>query len=204
MGFLFNRSKSPVNRHRVIGIAGAGRGTGVTHLALWLANYLASSLQRRTAVIQWNGHGSFEQMEEIFCGGLKRSAGPAIYSYKILEVTYMNEGNSQVLAACMNGPYDEIIIDFGEMRPSIRAEWLRCTLKVVAGALCEWKLGAFLELLTENDDRRDQWIYTAAFGSEDTRKEIEKRFRISIYRVPPSADAFSVDKEAMNWFERIL
>lgn len=155
-------------------------------------------------MIEWNGHGSFEQIEKIVHGTRADAAKAADYPYKILGVTYYKEGNSQVLAACMNGAYEEIIIDFGEMRPSIRGEWLRCTVKVVTGALSEWKLGAFLELLTEEEDCRNGWIYTAVFGSEDTRKEMEKRFRIPLYRVPPSVDVFSVDKEAMDWFEGIL
>lgn len=109
-----------------------------------------------------------------------------------------------MLAECLDGTYDEIIIDFGEMRQSIRTEWLRCTVKMVNGALSEWKLGEFLEFLTEEENRCGGWVYTAAFGSEDTRKEIEKRFRISLIRVPLSVDVFSVDRRAMEWFERIL
>nr|WP_243259753.1 hypothetical protein [Enterocloster bolteae] len=113
-------------------------------------------------------------------------------------------GDPRVLASCLDGTYDEIIIDFGELRPSIRAEWLRCEVKIVMTALSEWKLEAFLELLSEEEGRRAGWIYTAAFGSEDTRKQIERRFGISLVRVPLSVDAFSVDYETMQWFERIL
>ena len=43
-----------------------------------------------------------------------------------------------------------------------------------------------------------------AFGSEDTRKQIERQFGISLVRVPLSVDAFSVDYKTMQWFERIL
>ena len=48
------------------------------------------------------------------------------------------------------------------------------------------------------------WIYTAAFGSEDTRREIERQFGIPLRRVPLSVDAFSVDYRTMKWFEGIL
>ena len=53
-----------------------------------------------------------------------------------------------MLASCLDGTYDEIIIDFGELRPSIRAEWLRCEVKIVMTALSEWKLEAFWMLLS--------------------------------------------------------
>lgn len=114
------------------------------------------------------------------------------------------QGAPRVLASCLDGTYDEVIIDFGELRPSIRAEWLRCEVKIVMAALSEWKLEAFLELLSEEEGRRTGWIYTAAFGSEDTRKQIERQFGISLARVPLSVDAFSVDYETMRWFEGIL
>lgn len=204
MGGLFNRSKKAVNQCRIIGIVGAGRGTGVTHLCLWMANYLASSLQRKTAVIEWNSHGSFEQVERMMGAEFRRAEKSSDKGYKVLGVTYYRGGDSHILASCMDSMYDEIMIDFGEMRPSIRAEWLRCTVKMVTGALNEWKLGSFLELLTEEEGCNRKWIYTAAFGSEYTRREIEKRFRISLLRVPLSVDVFSVDKRAMEWFERIL
>ena len=41
-----------------------------------------------------------------------------------------------------------------------------------------------MELLSEEEGRRAGWIYTAAFGSEDTRKQIERQFGISLVRVP--------------------
>ena len=168
------------------------------------ANYLSSSLQRRTAVIEWNDHGSFFQIKATFRDSLEKRAGSADYGYKIFGVAYYMQGDPRVLARCMDGSYDDIVIDFGEMRASIRAEWLRCEVKIVMAALSEWKLEAFLELLSEEEGRRTGWIYTAAFGSEDTRKQIERQFGISLARVPLSVDAFSVDYETMRWFEGIL
>lgn len=114
------------------------------------------------------------------------------------------QGDSRVLARCMDGSYDDIIIDFGEMRDSIQTEWRRCTVKIVTASLSEWKLKAFMELLTGEEERRTGWIYTAAFGSEDIRKEIERRFQVPLRRVPLSADAFSVDYRVMEWFGEIL
>lgn len=138
---------------------------------------------------------------------ISRAGGRGKYSdhaYKILGVTYYMQGAPHILARCMDGSFDDIIIDFGEMRETIRAEWLRCTVKIVESALSEWKLEAFLELLTGEEERGTGWIYTAAFGSEDTRRAIEKRFGISLLRVPLSEDAFSVDYKVIEWFERVL
>lgn len=176
----------------------------MTHLSVLAANYMASALQRRTAVIEWNDHGAWKTMKDICRAGSVKQADSAHYRYKIFGVTYYMQGDPSILASCLGGIYDEIIIDFGELRPSIRAEWLRCEVKIVMAALSEWKLEAFLELLSEEEGRRAGWIYTAAFGSEDTRKQIERQFGISLVRVPLSVDAFSVDYKTMQWFERIL
>ncbi|MCB7064106.1 MULTISPECIES: hypothetical protein [Clostridia] len=200
----FKGGRNPEARCRIIGIIGAGRGTGVTHLSVLAANYLSSSLQRRTAVIEWNDHGSFFQIKATFRDSLEKRAGSADYGYKIFGVAYYMQGDPRVLARCMDGSYDDIVIDFGEMRASIRAEWLRCTVKIITASLSEWKLKAFMELLTEEDERRTGWIYTAAFGSEDIRREIERQFHILLKRVPLSVDAFSVDYRVMEWFGGIL
>ena len=143
-------------------------------------------------------------MRRVYKRYTGKRTDPAEYGYKIFGVTYFMQGTSHVLAACMDGAYDEIIIDFGEIRPCIRAEWLRCGVKIVTAALSEWKLEAFLELLAEEDGPGTGWVYTAAFGSEDTRRQIEKQFGISLIRVPLSVDAFSVDYKLMQWFEKIL
>ena len=201
---LFKRGKGHEAPCRVIGITGAGRGTGVTHLSVLAANYLASFLQRKTAFIEWNDHGDISGMGRILSGHAGDIAWTNGYGYRILEVAFHKHGNPQVLAACMDGSYDDIIIDFGEFRPAVRSEWLRCSVKIVTAALCEWKLEAFMELLTKEEGRRAGWIYTAAFGSEDIRKEVERQFRIPLVRIPLSVDAFSVDYRTMQWFERIL
>lgn len=168
------------------------------------ANYLASFLHHRTAVIEWNDHGSFSRIWSVLGKSKGDIQEPADYGYEVFRVTYYVQGDSCVLARCMDGAFDDIIIDFGEMRACIQTEWRRCTVKIVTASLSEWKLKAFMELLTGKEERRTGWIYTAAFGSEDIRKEIERRFHISLKRVPLSVDAFSVDYRMMEWFGEIL
>ena len=187
---------------RVIGVTGAGRGTGATHLSILCANYLASCMQRKVSVIQWNSHGDFQKVEHMLAGNSRQDS--ALVKYPLFEADYYKTGDPRLLAQCMEDAYDDIIIDFGEMRDAIRGEWLRCSIQVITASLSEWKLEAFLELLSEEEGRRAGWIYTAAFGSEDTRKEIEKQFRISLNRIPLSVDAFSVDRGIMDWFKGIL
>ncbi len=208
MGFFkknpMKGAKKPEKNSRIIGIAGAGRGTGVTHMCILTANYMASALDRRTALIQWNDHGGLEGLREICLADLKQCTDIEAHKYKIFGVTYYTHGSPQILTGCLDGPYEETIIDFGELRQEVREDWLRCSVQILMGALCEWKLKAFLGHLAEDRGGRGRRIYMAAFGSEDMRKQIERRFRITLIRVPFSADAFSVDRGLMEWFDRIL
>ena len=186
---------------RLIGIAGVCPGTGATHLAFMTANCLASWMQRRTAVIEWNAHGDLAAVEAMLTadrGGSRRKAG-----YSLLEVDYYREGEPGILADCM-GAYDDIVIDFGVWRREIRKEWLLCGVKIVTASLSEWKLGAFLECLDKEIKAPEGWIYGAAFGSEDTRRRIERQFGISLKRIPLSVDAFSVDHRVKDWLAGIL
>lgn len=182
---------------RLIGIAGAGRGTGATHLAVQIANYLCSCRQRRTALLEWNDHGDLERIGRMF---LKR---PGKSSFRLLEVDYYRDGSAQRLAACMSGVYDDIVIDFGEIRDEIRTEWYRCGLCILTAALNDWKLESLLEWISGKEKLKKGWIFCAAFGSETTRREVEKQFQISIKRIPFSEDPFSVGPAEMKWLSEI-
>lgn len=187
---------------RLIGIAGAGRGTGVTHLSLLAANYLTGCCGRTAALLEWNSHGDFQALRQALLGregGWKRK--PQRERYRFLDVDYYQGGDREVLLECMNGSYDDIIIDFGELREDIQREWLRCDVKIMAASLTEWKVGAFLEFLAKQERPDRRWIYTAAFGSEDTRKMIQRQFLVSLRMVPFSADAFLISRDLMRWFE---
>lgn len=86
MGFskriFFKNRREPAKGCRVVGITGTGRGTGVTHLSVLAANYMASALQRRTAVIEWNDHGAWKTIKDICQAGSAKQADSADYNTK--------------------------------------------------------------------------------------------------------------------------
>lgn len=176
----------------------------MTHLCVLMANYLTSAGQRRTAVIEWNGHGDFERMERI-CAGRESSAGKKEANvFKALGVTYYKQGDARVLAGCMSGPYDDIIVDFGEAGPDAQTEWMRCQVRMMVVSFCEWQLENISGMMEQRGRPRNGWIYLAAFGSEWTRREVERQLGVAVFRIPFSADAFQVDRHMMRWFEGIL
>lgn len=94
--------------------------------------------------------------------------------FKALGVTYFGRGNADTLAGCMNGPYDDIIIDFGEAAPASRAEWLRCQVRMMVAAFSEWQLEDASGMMEQNGRPCRSWIYLgciwAANGPEEKWK----------------------------------
>ncbi|MGN0157921.1 MAG: hypothetical protein ACI39W_02080 [Brotaphodocola sp.] len=175
---------------------GAGRGTGVTHLAIWMANYLTAVCHEQTAVLEWNEHGDFARMGH-FCTASEHFC-------RILDAEYYAKAGAEELVRCLNDAYRRIIVDFGEITEAHLRECGRCDRKVIVGALSEWRAAAFLEEAKKKTKRDESWSYAAAFGSEETRKELEKTFRMICLRIPASVDAFAVTRADMKFFERLL
>lgn len=187
---------------RTLGVIGAGRHTGVTHLAVWLGNYLAGVRREKTALLEWNCHGDFRNIEQ-FCAA-DAGCSSIRQPFRILEVDYYANAGVKELAGCMNRDYRRIVIDFGEITGESICECARCDRKVIVGAFSEWQAEAFLELVREKAGRDKSWSYTAAFGSEETRRESRKAFGVDILRVPLSADAFAVTRSDMSFFAKLL
>lgn len=173
---------------RTVGIIGAGRSVGVTHLAIWLANYLTGVKGQRTAVLEWNTHGDFRRLGDR----------------RILEVDYYGEADAPVLAQCLNGKYQCIITDFGEITEAGIVECTRCDRKIVTGSASPWQMDAFMEALERGKHLDKSWQYAAAFGSGKTRNMMERRWHTPILEIPPSADAFTVTRADMDFFGKLL
>ena len=101
--------------------------------------------------------------------------------------------------------YQEILIDFGEVRDEVFPEWLRCSEKILIADLSEWKLESFLGLFTEKEKTGKDWICLTAFGSEIVRKEIRKTSLSAFCETDPSfSRCIFSGHSAMEWFADIL
>ena len=116
---------------QVMGIAGAGRGTGVTHFVIQAANYLCSCRQKKTAILQWNPQKDLEKIRAFLGAGGKedsRSLRRKIIFVYWVWITIMKEIR-QCWLRVWKKDYQEILIDFGKVREEVFPEWLRCTKK---------------------------------------------------------------------------
>lgn len=187
-------------KSRIIGIAGVGHGVGCTHFSIMLLNYLAGFRRKKAALLEFNGSGALEMLEKV-CIGCIGQEKPC----RILEADYYKSAGQKELAEVLSREYEEILIDFGNMEEGDWAGFLRCDRQFLIGSFSEWQQERFREFeLKKRPVGRKSWQSLAAFGSEETRKEFMRRYRIFAERIPFSADAFAVTKECGRFFEKLI
>lgn len=170
----------------------AGQKTGATHLTIWLANLLCSAYGKRVAVLEWNVHGDFVIMEKV-CTGKVAGKKP----FRVLNVDYYKAAGIKEWELCMQQPYEHILVDYGEADQEILYECGRCEKRILLGSLTEWQQDAYLVQLQKEKERKRGLSFAVTFGSEETRENIERKFQISLKRIPVSVDAFTITR--MEW-----
>ncbi len=123
----------------LIGIAGAKRGVGVTHISVLLGEYLEIEKGAKTAILEWNSHGDFEWMEAA-CSG----KGEKVFSYR--GVDYFGRVEENQLEDILAKGYSYIIFDLGEIKQKHKKIWEMCHKKVLVGNPALWKKGAFFQM----------------------------------------------------------
>ena len=185
---------------RIVGIAGIGEGVGATHFSVMLLNYLAGFLRKKAALLEWNSSGDLQRMEQV-CTGMCRPGKP----FQILEADYYKNAGPDALAKALSRNYEYILIDFGNAEKAEWSEFLRCGRQFLIGSFSEWQQERFREFERKKAELgKKSWTSLAVFGSEETRREFKRRFRLRTERIPFSADAFSVTAESRDFFDRLL
>ena len=183
---------------RIIGIVGAGRHVGVTHLTVLLANYFSSICGEHTAALEWNGHGDFDRFGRACTGEAEAEC------YEIQDVSFYPRGDGAVLGECLRKHYEKIVVDFGVLGEQEKAELLRCQKVYLVISFSEWQEGAF-----GNQNHWEQeavtygWHCLAAFGSEESRNKWNQVRHPAVDRIPLSADAFSIVPEQIQWLDQL-
>ena len=162
-------------------------------MTIWLANLLCSVYGKRVAVLEWNIHGDFVNMEKV-CTGKVTKQKP----FQVLNVDYYKAAGIGEWELCMQLPYEHILVDYGEADQKVLYECGRCEKRILLGSLTEWQQDAFLVQLQEEKERKRGLSFAVIFGSEETRENIERKFRIPLKRLPVSVDAFTITRA--EWY----
>ena len=117
----------------------------------------------------------------------------------------MNHAGTENIKEVLLEGYDDILIDFGSVKDGEHESYWRCDKKFLVGSFTEWQQESFREFeMEKRAKQKKSWQSLAVFGSEETRREFSRRYRINAERIPFSADAFSVTEECGEFFKRIL
>lgn len=184
---------------QVVGIAGIRRGVGTTHLCVMAANYLSGYKRKKTAALEWNGHGDFERIERV-CRG---SSGEK-ESFSVLEVLYYKNAGQKQLADCLEAGIQYVIVDFGIYEESRRQDFALCGKRILVGSFTEWQEEEFLQILGRKDSWEKRWIYVSVFGSWQMKKEAGKKLRFPVLEIPYNSDAFTVTSDILPFFRKVF
>ena len=123
----------------------------------------------------------------------------------ILDADYYKHAGPENIKEVLLEGYDDILIDFGSVKDGEHESYWRCDKKFLVGSFTEWQQESFREFeMEKRAKQKKSWQSLAVFGSEETRREFSRRYRINAERIPFSADAFSVTEECGEFFKRIL
>lgn len=154
---------------------------------------------QKTAVLEWNDHGDFLRFGKICTGRAEPKS-----RYRIQGVDYYPEANGGTLMRCLEGEYQQVLIDFGALEEPVYTELTRCHTVWIVISFCEWQTDRFLEFTEQEESaKKKSWQFLAAFGSEESRTEWNKRRKPKVLRIPFSADPFTVTGSIMRWLETI-
>lgn len=179
-----------------IGVSGADNKVGTTHLAIMLANYLSSKERYKVAVADMSTSASLSVLHGIYQDCEKTSV-PVAGSFQIHKVDYYSCVGQKDIANILQSGYEYVIMDFGRYDlPGLYYELLRCHMKILLGSCCEWQQQKFEHaiMLQEESEHAGDWNYAAFFGVDSVKKNLEKKFRIHVHRVPFEEDPFQLHR----------
>lgn len=190
---MFFKKQKEIDSVKVIALKSPERGLGTTHISLCIANTLAT-MGKRVAVIEWNGHNDFAEIERTFRGFGYEARNSDFF--RIRRVDYYKSYQQKGLAELKKGKYDLIIADIGTHQNPYFAE-ADIPILVISGS--EWKAGKLLPTVKEYEDKVGSRLKVFLnFGTAEEISFFQKRSRAGFYAFPFWKDVFSSKKEQRN------
>lgn len=191
--------KSGRRRYTItIGVVGADNHVGVTHLTIMLANYLASKERCKVAVMDCSAHNSMRVLQAIHDGHETVPEG-ILYErmFRMYKVDYYSQVTQRDIANILHLGYEYIITDFGKVLPEQYSyEILRCNKRILVGSCCEWEQAQFCRVLEHHklEQESGNWSYGTFHGIDEIRHSMEKRYGITVHKIPYVEDPFCLSR----------
>lgn len=200
---VFHKKTKVIRRREpeTIGIVGAVPGSGTTHLALSLSYYLSGGMGRRTACVEMSQSHVLAGLERSVYGEEGRGQ-----EFTFCGVTYVKDGAPSDFVRLINRDYEEVIADMGREYERIRMDFLRCHKKMVTASFYPWQeedFEWFMEGAAFEEGYRE-WNYCCCFGQPEAIRRAERRYGITVRRIPFQQDFNHLTGQELECFRRIL
>lgn len=182
------------NKTITIGIIGTVKGSGVTNMAVAIANYLSGITRKSVSVYEYNGSRTFAKMNEYFGSQDIAKHNGCVYYPK----------GSVKLSSLYGDKFDFVIIDFGTERLNLN-EFNKCNYKIVMGSLEPWNLKLYSEpeniINVAGENKNWNMVFN---GDRKNLKRFQKELGIHIIKRPFIDNPFIIDISLVEFFEDLL
>lgn len=169
-----------------IGLIGSVRGVGVTFFAVTYAHFLKRYMHCKVAVKQECMSSDMIAIKNVQM--FRHSSDREAFTMSgIRYIPYQAEENLDA--------YDIVISDYGGEYEYKYEEFIESDICMVVCDTSIWRLGALKSILGSEAHRQKRQIFVSAFGDRQAAKRIEKKYEISILKIPYSDSAFHIDKD---------
>lgn len=185
---LVNRTdKTDGKRQLRIGVMGAAKGIGTTHLALMLACYYSGGCGLKTAIIE-SGKNDYMKI----CGETSTKAED-IRHFTYKHIDFNSCRTSEEIADCLSKSYEVAIMDMYSGAQGALEEFKRCDVRIVVGATAVWKtaeVGQTMEKLKDVD------CVMAVFMPDYRRlRHMKDLNHKTVFDIPAEADPLCITSE---------
>lgn len=183
-----------------IGIIGMDKGEGVTSLAVGLASYLHEVRCMKTALVELNTDGDFDEIREVYFG--KECFENPFQIFKIFYYPAVTKGQ---YAKICNMRYECIVTDFGSQYQKYMEDFMRCDLKIVLGSVNLWKYRKYMEFYEYIKDFPGvrNWLFLLS-GDEEDICMLHAKYDLSILNREFFGNPYNISTKESEYYEKIL
>lgn len=181
--------KGAAKRQLRIGVMGAAKGIGTTHLALMLACYYSGGCGLKTAIIE---SGKNDYMK-ICCETGTKLEDIRHFTYK--HIDFNSCRMSKQIADCLSKSYEAVIMDLYSGAQGALEEFKRCDVRIVVVATAVWKMAEVrqtMEMLKDLD-----CVMAVFMPNHKGLKRIKELRHTAVFDIPAEADPLCITSETM-------
>lgn len=198
----FKKRNKNVHIPNSIGIIGSKSGCGVTHIALMLANFLASALRYPVNYVEVCRKS---QIYNLVCDNACQKGDEVCYSYK--GVDYFPNATIALAKRLLLDKSSITVIDCGVQSQELYMLLDKCERVLLVGSVMPWCIED-LKLLVQNTVSNYVDIHKTKICVRNCKTVGRSSFllehKLALFHVPEGVDPFAIRQSDFETIERLL